>query len=120
MVAMVTDLYVITDKATLKKASQMLGLSSAVSNTRSTGPNSFQQFYKDAGSSLIIVSPPATPCGDRDDIDQSFDSDDEEVANGNVQNADSNVSLSEMFEQIKKCRYIRHYYPNGEKPPDAW
>ena len=117
---MVTDL-MITDKATLKKASQLLGMSSAsISNARSTGPTSFDQFYKDAGTSLVIVSPPPTPCGERDDdMDQSFDSD-EEMANGDVQNADSNVSLSEMFEQIKKCRYIRHYYPNGEKPPDAW
>lgn len=113
-------IYVIIDKATLKKASQLLGLD-AVSGTRSDGPHSFQQFYKDAGSSLIIVSPPATPCGERDDVEGDFDSDDEqEGQDDNAQFANSGTSLSEMFEQIKKCRYIRHYHPNGEKPPEAW
>ena len=99
----------------------MLGVSSVIDhNTKSDGPTSFQQFYKDAASSLIVVSPPATPCGERDDVDQS-DSDDEQGHNDPAANAvDSSVSLSEMFEQIKKCRYIRHYYPNGEKPPEAW
>lgn len=111
-------IYTVTDKATLKKASQLLGMS-CNSGTRNDAPTPFQQFYKDAASSLIIVSPPATPCGERDGMEQS-DSDDEQQADNTVQNADSNLSLSEMFEQIKKCRYIRHYYPNGEKPPEAW
>lgn len=94
--------------------------SGIIDNTKSDGPNSFQQFYKDAGSSLIVVSPPATPCGERDDVDQS-DSEDEQGHSEPAENAaDSSISLSEMFEQIKKCRYIRHYYPNGEKPPEAW
>ena len=87
---------------------------------KSDGSNSFQQFYKDTGSSLIVVSPPATPCGEQDDVDQS-DSEDEQGHNEPAENgADSSVSLSEMFEQIRKCRYIRHYYPHGEKPPEAW
>ena len=94
--------------------------SSVIDNTKSDGPNSFQQFYKDAGANLIVVSPPATPCGERDDVDQS-DSEDEEGHNEPAEDvSNSNVSLSEMFEQIRKCRYIRHYYPNGEKPPEAW
>ena len=100
----------------------MLGISSGAtvtSNTSSNGPDSFQQFYKDAGASLIVVSPPETPCGERDDVDQ-LDSDDEQGYNEPNAAADSSASLSEMFEQIKKCRYIRHYYPNGEKPPEAW
>lgn len=113
----------ITDKATLKKASQLLGLSAA-SGTKSDGPISFQQFYKDTGAaaSLVIVSPPPTPCGERDGINYMSSDSDEEGHNGETQNAaDSSSSLSEMFEQIKKCRYIRHYYPNGQRPPEeAW
>ena len=101
----------------MKKASQLLGMTSVIGNTTSDGPTSFQQFYKDAGASLIVVSPPATPCGERD---EQSDSDDEQHDDPAAPNADSNISLSEMFEQIKKCRYIRHYYPNGEKPPEAW
>jgi len=97
----------------------LLGLND-VSGTKSDGPNSFQQFYKDAGASLIIVSPPTTPCVERDGEPPAGSDSEDESHHDIVPNADSNISLSEMFEQIKKCRYIRHYYPNGQQPPEAW
>ena len=31
---------------------------------------------------------------------------------------DGELTLSEMFEQIKHCRYIRHYYPDGTPRDD--
>ena len=30
-----------------------------------------------------------------------------------VEKVSSEPSLAEMFEQIRNCRYIRHYYPDG-------
>ena len=95
-------------------------MSIVIDSTKSDGPTSFQQFYKDVGSNLIVVSPSETPCDERDDMELSY-SDEEPVANDPVPNSvESSTSLSEQFEQIKKCRYIRHYYPNGERPPEAW
>ena len=41
------------------------------------------------------------PCSDRDG--ESDDKEDE----------DRDMSLAEMFEQIRHCRYIRHYKPDG-------
>jgi len=98
----------------------LLGLSD-VSGTKSNGPNSFQQFYKDVEASLLIVSPPTTPCVEWDGKPNSTTGSDNEDESHHdiVANADSNISLSEMFKQIKKCRYIRHYYPN-EQPPKEW
>ena len=99
---------------------------SAVANTstksRNDGPNSFEQFYNDSGTNLIIVSPPPTPSGYRDEDSMSSGSDDEAKKEqiAAVSGGGDSDSLSVMFDQIKKCRYIRHYYPNGEKPPEAW
>ena len=30
-----------------------------------------------------------------------------------VEEVSSEPSLAEMFEQIRNCRYIRHYHPDG-------
>jgi len=98
---------------------------SAVANSKksSDGPTSFDQFYTTSGSNLVIVSPPPTPSGYRDEDHMSSGSDDEDKkdqlmpVDGSGGETDS---LSVMFDQIKKCRYIRHYYPNGEKPSEVW
>ena len=110
---------IITDKATLKRASELLGMSGVIDSTKSDGPTSFQQFY---GSNLIVVSPSETPCCERDDIELSYSDDEGPAATNDPVPAGvgSSTSLSEQFEQIKKCRYIRHYNPNGEKPQQAW
>ena len=95
-----------------------MGMSTVVSKSNADGATSFDQFYNDSCTNLVIVSPPSTPSGYRDEDHMSSGSDDED--NDPVALDDSSNSLSKMFDQIKKCRYIRHYYPNGEKPPEAW
>jgi len=112
-----------TDKATLKKASQLLGMSAVTSSKKSSsdGPTSFEQFYNASGTNLVIVSPPPTPSGYRDEDHLSSASDNEDKKDQVVDDSSGDSdSLSVMFDQIKKCRYIRHYYPNGNKPPEAW
>ena len=37
---------------------------------------------------------------------------------GGVETEERELSLAEMFEQIRHCRYIRHYHPNGTAAED--
>ncbi len=36
-----------------------------------------------------------------------------ELGLGMVGSSSSELTLAEMFEQIRHCRYIRHYHPDG-------
>lgn len=99
----------IVDKQALMEASMLLG----VDGTSSKGPGVFQNFYNpDANVSVrrIVVTPATGESGNEEDEQKQQKKEDGQPSE---LGASSEPSLAEMFEQIKHCRYIRHYRPDG-------
>ncbi|KAL5499622.1 hypothetical protein EMCRGX_G011074 [Ephydatia muelleri] len=96
----------IVDKQALMEASMLLG----VNGTSSKGPGVFQSFYNSDAGNLSVRSIVVSPVAGNEDEEQEEKKDENQSSD---LGASSEPSLAEMFEQIKHCRYIRHYRPDG-------
>lgn len=103
------------DKNTLLKAKELMNIDSS-----SQGPNSFQQFYTSSPSSSTTVLDSKIMFSDDFDEDEMMKQLTEEEQDKLIKAKEENseLTLAEMFEQIKQCRYIRHYHPFGAHSDD--
>lgn len=114
------------DKGTLMKASALL---EGGSDQSSHGPGSFKDFYGSSQrppSRNILMSPQGIPPPEWAELLGSGEGGEavgrgaEGGEEGGVLRTNSEPTLAELFEQIKHCRYIRHYHPDGTEKEDYY